>query len=145
MVLPAIHVEIDRAYRQEEEGQHDAALRIMDEVIAAHPDNPEALGRKAHLLYEHGHAEEAESALQKAFDVQPNYPFGLLLRGMFRRAEGELKGAVISFRKAVDAYDPQAHDHLGNLYQMIMDAELNMNRRCPRTRPSSLPSTTSPQ
>jgi predicted Zn-dependent protease len=123
-----IHVEIDRAYRQEQEGQHDSALRIMDEVIAAHPDNPEPLGRKAHLLYEHGKAEEAETVLEKAFTVQPNYAFGLMLRGMFRMEEGEIKGAVLSFRKAADAYDPQAHDHLSRLYQMITDGELKMNR-----------------
>jgi tetratricopeptide (TPR) repeat protein len=123
-----IHVEISRAYQQEEQGQHDAALRIMDEVIAAHPDNPEPLGRKAQLLYEHGKAEEAENVLQKAFDLQANYPFGLMLRGMFRMEEGEIKGAVLSFRKAADAYDPAAHDHLSRLYQMITDGELKMNR-----------------
>lgn len=123
-----IHVEIDRAYRQEADGQHDAALRIMDEVIAAHADNPEPLGRKAHLLYEQGKPEEAETTLEKAFQLNPNYPFGLMLRGMFRSEEGEIKGAVMSFRKAADAYDPQAHDHLGRIYSMITDGELKMNR-----------------
>ena len=32
-----IHVDIDRAFRQDQEGQHEAALRTMDEVIAANP------------------------------------------------------------------------------------------------------------
>src|SRR5438105_3574152 len=42
-----IHEEIDRAFRQEEEGQHETALKLMNEVVAKHPDNPEAWGRKA--------------------------------------------------------------------------------------------------
>src|ERR1700739_771067 len=39
-----IYVEIDKAFRQDEDGQHDMALRIMSEVVAQHPDNPEAWG-----------------------------------------------------------------------------------------------------
>src|SRR5215831_13961151 len=55
-----IHVDIDRAYRQDAEGQHEAALKIMDQLVAAHPANPEAWGRRAHLLYQNGQVEEAE-------------------------------------------------------------------------------------
>jgi tetratricopeptide (TPR) repeat protein len=123
-----IHVEVDRAFRQEAEGQHDTALRLMDEVIAAHPDNAEALGRKAQLLYENGKAEEAETTLQKAFDLNPKYPFGFFLRGLFRMEEGEVQGSLLSFRKAAEAYDPQAHDYLGRIYTLIVECELKMNR-----------------
>src|SRR5438874_10940340 len=45
-----IHVQIDKAFRQDEEGQHEAALRLMDEVTKEHPANPEGWGRKAQLL-----------------------------------------------------------------------------------------------
>ncbi len=83
-----IHVEIDKAFRQEADGQIEAALRTMEQVTIDHPANPEAWGRKAELLYNAGRAEDAENALQKAFDISPNYPFGYLLRGSFRRAEG---------------------------------------------------------
>ena len=73
-----IHVQIDKAFRQEAEGQHEAALRTMDEVIAANPANPEAYGRKAQLLYDLDRSDEAEATLQKALDINPNYPFGNL-------------------------------------------------------------------
>jgi tetratricopeptide (TPR) repeat protein len=123
-----IYLDIDKAFRQESEGQHDAALRIMDEVVAAHPGNPEAWGRKAELLYRNGKVEEAEAAVQKAFDINPQYPFGFLLRGLFRQEEGEIAGALLLFRKAADAYDPEAHDQLAHVYAVIGECELKLNR-----------------
>src|SRR2546421_7380946 len=79
-----IRAEIDRALQQDEAGQHEAALRTMQQVVAAHPDNPEAFGQQAQLLYRQGRMEDAEAALDRAFALNPNYPFGLLLRAQFR-------------------------------------------------------------
>jgi tetratricopeptide (TPR) repeat protein len=123
-----IAAEIERALIQDAEGQHEAALRLMDEVAGRHPDNPEVWGRKAQLLYQNDRVDDAEEALQKAFDINPNYPFGLLLRGMFRFYEGEVPGALLLFRKAVEAYDPVARDALAQLYEYIADCELKLNR-----------------
>jgi len=122
-----IHVQINKAFQQDADGQHEAALRLMDEVTTEHPANPEAWGRKAHLLYEHDRAADAEKALDKAMELNPNYPFGLYLRGSFRRAEGELPGALLLFRKAAERYDPEAHDALGQLYALIADCEVKLN------------------
>src|SRR2546429_222540 len=71
-----VYVQIDKAFQQDEQGQHDTALRMMDEVCAEHSGNPEVWGRKAQLLYQMDRVEDAENALQKAFDINPNYPFG---------------------------------------------------------------------
>src|SRR5258708_295620 len=119
-----IHVEIDRAFRQEAEGQHATALKMMEDVVAAHPTNPEALGRLGQLLYQNDRVEDAEATLQKAFDISPNYPFGHLLRGMFRFHEGEFGGALLLFRKAAEAYDPLAAEQLAQVYTMIADCEM---------------------
>jgi len=123
-----IHVEIDKAFRQDAEGQHEAALRAMDEVTSLHPTNPEAWGRKAQLLYQNGKVDEAEAALQKAFEANPSYPFGHLLRGLFRQEEGEINGALLLFRKAAEVYDPEAKDTLAQVYSLIAEAELKLNR-----------------
>ena len=121
-----IHVDIDRAYRQDAEGQHEAALKIMADLVAAHPSNPEAWGRQAHLLYQNNKVEEAEKALDKAFECNPEYPFGLFLRGIFRYQEGEIAGAVYLLRKAAEAYDPEVREALGQVYGTIADCELNI-------------------
>ena len=123
-----IHAQIDKAFEQDAEGQHEAALRLMDDVVKEHAGNPEAWGRKAQLLYNNGKVEEAENALHKAFEINPNYPFGFLLRGTFRFQEGELAGALLLYRKAAEAYDPSARDLLNQVYAMIADAELKLNR-----------------
>ncbi|MBY0527105.1 MAG: tetratricopeptide repeat protein [Gemmataceae bacterium] len=123
-----IHVEIDKAFQQDQAGQHEVALRTMEEVVAAHDSNPEAWGRKAELLYRGGKVEEAEAALDRAFQINPAYPFGFLLRGMFRQQEGEIGGALLLFRKAAEAYDPAATDQLSHIYAMIGEGELKQNR-----------------
>lgn len=123
-----IHVYITKAFQQDEDGQHEMALKTMEELTAAHPDNPEAWGRKAELLWRHQRAEEAENTLQKAFDLNPNYPFGQFLRGMFRREEGEIQGALLLFRKAADTVDLEAKDLLAGIWALIADCEIKMNR-----------------
>ncbi|MBI3407263.1 MAG: tetratricopeptide repeat protein [Planctomycetes bacterium] len=122
-----IHVEIDKAFRQDAEGQHEAALRTMERLTTEHADNPEAWGRKAELLYNLEKVEEAEAALQKAFDVNPKYPFGHFLKGSFRLHEGEVAGALMLYRKAADLYDPQAGPILAQLYTAIFDCEMRLN------------------
>src|SRR5207248_2095094 len=107
-----IHADIDRAFQQHNDGQHEAALRTMDEVVRQHAGNPEAWGRQAQLLSLNGKLDEAEQALEKAFALNPNYPFGHLLRGMFRQQEGEQVGALMLFRKAAELYAPDAHEPL---------------------------------
>ncbi|MBL8794060.1 MAG: tetratricopeptide repeat protein [Planctomycetia bacterium] len=123
-----VHVPITKAYQQDEDGQHEVALKLMDDLAAAHPNNPEVWGRKADLLWRNQKPEEAEAALQKAFDLNPNYAFGLFLQGLFRHAEGELRGALLLFHKAADLIDPEAKDLLGSVWTLIADSEMKMNR-----------------
>jgi tetratricopeptide (TPR) repeat protein len=140
-----IHVQIDKAFRLDEEGQHEAASRIMDEVTAENPANPEAWGRKAQLLYQNDRVNDAEETLQKALDINPKYPFGHLLRGLFRQHEGEIAGALLLFRAAADLYDPEAKDVLAQVYSLIADCEMKLQHpvaahaalaTCMRLRPN---------
>jgi tetratricopeptide (TPR) repeat protein len=123
-----IQADIARALRQDAEGQHEAALKLTERLVEQHPANPEAWGRRAQLLYQNGQVEQAENALQKAFDISPNYPFGFLFRGLFRYHEGELPGALLLFRRAAEAYAPDALDPLGQVYMLIGDCEMKLNR-----------------
>jgi tetratricopeptide (TPR) repeat protein len=123
-----IFVGINRAWEQEAAGQHEAALRLMDEVVREHDGNPEAWGQKARLLYSQQKVEEADTALQKAFDLNPNYPAGLALRAHIRFQEGEIPGALLLARRAAEAYDPDARAFLAEVYFLIFDGELRLNR-----------------
>lgn len=123
-----IYGDIEEAFRLENAGQHDAATKKLAEVVAAHPGNPEAFGRQAQLFAVHGKLEEAEQALDKAFAINPNYPFGLLLRGQFRAAEGEIVGALLLFRRAANSFASDAHDILASIHEFVAELELKLNR-----------------
>src|SRR5258708_1497840 len=103
-----IHGEIDKAFQQQEAGQHENALRTIEAVVQAHPANAEAWGRRAQLLHQNGRADDAEKSLEEAFKLNKNYAFGYLLQGIFRQSEGEPVGAAILFRKASELYAPDA-------------------------------------
>lgn len=122
-----IHHQISKAFQQDEEGQHEVALQTMNQVVAEHPGNPEVWGRKAQLLYQMDQVEEAEKALDKAFEINPQYPFGSLLKGRFRHYEGEILGALMLFRKAAELYHPDAGSVLGQVQGLIADCELKLN------------------
>ncbi len=122
-----IHESIEKALEQFRNGQHEMALHTLDEVIKAHPRNPEPWGRKAQLLHASGRIEEAEQAIDEAFTINPSYPFGFLLRGIFREDEGEAEGAAMLYRKAVELYAADAHEQLSFLYERIGQFELERN------------------
>ncbi|MGF1582496.1 MAG: tetratricopeptide repeat protein [Gemmataceae bacterium] len=124
----AIHGQIEQAFMQANQGQHEVALRTLDAVIAANPNNPEPLGRKAQLLFMQGRSDEAEEALDKSFELNPNYPFGHYLRARVRLEEGEIRGALLLFRKAAQHYDASAHGTLAMLYASICECEMRLNR-----------------
>lgn len=122
-----IHEKVSEVYAMDEQGQHEAALRAMDEIVAAHPDNAEAWGRKAQLLFQNEKPAEAEQTLEKAFELFPNYPFGYFLKSRFRLYEGEITGALLLLRKAAEFYDPNSHDILAQIYIEIFDCEMKLN------------------
>src|SRR5262249_46494465 len=118
-----VDADIQLAFEQFQNGQHETALRMMEEVVRKHPQNPVAWGRQAQLLHALGKTDQAEESLQKAFELNANYPFGLWLRAMLRYQEGEVPGALILARKAADAYDAQAHGQLAEVYRMVFELE----------------------
>ncbi len=61
-----IYTDIDAAFEQAAAGQHEAAIRKLDDVVAAHPGNPEAHGRRAQLLASLGRIDDPEAALERA-------------------------------------------------------------------------------
>src|SRR6266511_4415121 len=113
-----IYRDIERAFTQLEQGQNESGLRIMNEVVQAHGNNPEAWGQLAQVQLALGNAEEAEKSLEKAFALNPSYPFGLLLQARLRSDEGEFPGALILARKAAEAYHPESLEHLAQVYAL---------------------------
>lgn len=119
---------IELAIEQQQQGQHDAALRTMDELTKAHPQHPQVWCYFANILAAEGKTDQAEEALQKALSLQPDFAMALMLRGYFRLNEGEVIGALLLFRKAAEAYSPEATTQLANIHEMIARQETLLNR-----------------
>jgi tetratricopeptide (TPR) repeat protein len=122
-----IYQQLETIFRLDEEGQHESALRQMDELVAKKPGNAEVLGRKAQLLFVNEKVDAAEEVLNEALQINPKYAFAYLLRGTFRQHEGELAGAALLFRKAAELYDPEARDILSEVFARIAGCELRLN------------------
>ena len=128
MVLRPYFPQIEKAIEQDRLGQHESAIHTLEALTHQHGDKPAVWGYFAQFLYNVGQTEKAEEALAAALKLDPNFGMAHFLRGMFRQNEGELIGALMLFRKAVDAYDPEAHDSLSQVYELIFRNELIMNR-----------------
>ena len=111
-----IHAEMGRIFAMDEAEQHEAALRAVEAVIAQHPTNAEAHGRKAQLCFQNDRVEEAEAALNKAFELFPNYPFGHFLKARFHLHAEQYDLSLKHLRAAARHYDPSVGDMLAGIY-----------------------------
>ena len=119
---------VEKAILQEEKGQHGAADQTLDQLIQKFPQVPQAWGYCAEFLLTNGRADEAESAIQKAMDLDPNFAFGFWLRGLMRLNEGESQGALTLFRKTADLLHPNANDLQSQVHARIAELEMAFNR-----------------
>jgi tetratricopeptide (TPR) repeat protein len=119
---------VEKARQQHAEGQHETALRTVHQLVQQHPGSAPALGYEAEMLYLNGQAEKADEILQQAFAINPDFPFGHWLRGVIRKDEGEIIGALIQFRKAAELYDPKSTEVLAEVNAAIFDIEMRLNR-----------------
>ncbi len=119
---------VERAFDQQQQGQHEAAVKTFEKLAADHPDKPQVWGFFANLLLGEDQPDRAEEMLARAFALDPHFPMGYLLRGIMRQQEGEVIGALLLFRKAADAYPPEATDQLAQVHEMMSRNEVVLNR-----------------
>src|SRR6476469_7849483 len=119
---------VEKALAQHEKGQHAAAEQTVAQLVANFPNVPQAWGYQAQVLFLNDKREDADTALQKAFDLDPNFAYGFWLRGLMRLEEGETVGALMLFRKTAELLDPNATEVQAQVYSRIAELELQFNR-----------------
>jgi tetratricopeptide (TPR) repeat protein len=119
---------VEKAITLDQQGQHEAALKTIQELTQSHPDKPAVWGYYAQFLFNAGQREQADEAITQALKLNPDFGMAHFLRGQFRESEGEMIGALLLYRKAAEAYDPEAHDALTNVYLKIYQFETLLNR-----------------
>lgn len=120
--------DVDTAMNLQRAGQHEAALKLLADLTYKHPTIAQVWGYQAQLMIMNGQFEPAEVALDKAFDLNANFAFGYYLKAVIRQQEGETLGALLLFRRAAEKYDPKSADMLGEIYGVIANTELQLNR-----------------
>jgi|SRR5579883_2185844 len=131
---------VEKAFEQEQQGQHEAALQTIKGLLTAHATNPSVWFYYAQFLYNAAMAEQnqdeqtkkieqAEESLSKSLELNPKFGMSHYLRGQFRENEGELIGALLLYRKAAETIDPQAHDQLTSVFLKIYQYEATMLNR----------------
>jgi tetratricopeptide (TPR) repeat protein len=120
---------VEKAFEQERQGQHEAALQTIQGLTRSHADNPSVWGYYAQFLYNAQQPDKAEEAIDEALKRNPHFGMAYFLRGQFRENEGELIGALLLFRKAAEAYDPDANAQLAQVWFKIYQYEATVLNR----------------
>jgi len=118
---------VEKALAQRESGQHAAAEQTMDQLVEKFSKVPQVLGYQAQVFFLNDKSEQAEAALEKAFNLDANFAYGYWLRGLMRLEEGEEEGALILFRKTAELLDPNARDVQAQVNTRIAELELHFN------------------
>lgn len=124
----AISADLQRVTDLLESQQQAAALKLLDELIQKYPDNPTVLGYKAGILIDLDRVEEAEAALDKALEINPNYARAYLIRGTIRMDEKETVGALQLYRQAARLAPPTDRELMNLIYHNIFLTEVLQRR-----------------
>jgi tetratricopeptide (TPR) repeat protein len=119
---------VEKALHLHEQGQHAAAEQAVTQLVEKHPKIPQAWGYQAEVFFLNDKPERADAALQKAFELDPNFAYGHWLRGLMRLNEGEVVGALLLFRKTAELLDPNAKGILAQVNARVAELELQNNR-----------------
>jgi len=108
---------IAEADRLRRGGDSAASERACRQILASHPQSPNALNYLALLLRDRGELAEAEQLLNRAIALQPNEAALFNSLGNVQRRRGETLAAEASFRRAIslNATYPEPCYNLGLL------------------------------
>ena len=104
-VLAAVHL-LREARQQKAAGHLPESLREYDAAIAAESLYPQAFVERAMLLLQMGNYSRAEADVNEALRLLPEYPFALLMRGVFRTARGDKGGAAEDIQHSLTISPP---------------------------------------
>ena len=93
-------------------GDHEGALEIHDQLIAAAPGEPIAHANRARTLQTLGRLEDAEAAFARAAALNPNYAEIWLHRGNNLRALNRPDDALAAYDRAIGLNPRGAEAHL---------------------------------
>ncbi len=121
-------------------GRLQQAEQIYRQIIAAEPNNAEALHLMGAISCENGAYEESVEHLKRALALRPHFPEALNTLGLALHGQGNLDGAISCYQRAL-SLTPAFPDALNNLglalqNQDKMDQAVNFHRRAISVSPA---------
>jgi Flp pilus assembly protein TadD len=103
------------AHKNVEQGKYRAAEKQYQEILAADPNNLDALSNLGVLYFRIGTIRSAESTLRKAVALAPNDDFVLTTLGIVHYRQSRFDDALMELRKAIEINpnSATAHNYLG--------------------------------
>src|SRR4051812_12045907 len=99
MIAPTEHVKMEEGRRRHRAGDRAGAEALYGEVLAANPDNLEALSRLAFLLGQARRFAEADALLDRAIRLRPT-PDALFLRAYALQMQARYHDALACLDRA---------------------------------------------
>jgi predicted negative regulator of RcsB-dependent stress response len=100
-------------------GQIDSAINELQKALEIEPGMAEAQGQLGCLYLDQGRMEEAKKALDKSYDLDPDYLPANICDARVRAAEGQVEEALSDLHALLfrNARNPELHFALGELYE----------------------------
>jgi len=99
------------AAEHQKEGRHEEAERLYRRVLRGNPHNVDALRLLALIALRADHTDEAETLLERAIELAPDFQLAILDLGRLRKDQDRYGEALECFDRAIalDASQPQVH------------------------------------
>jgi tetratricopeptide (TPR) repeat protein len=119
--VAVIGQKLDVAVQHHSAGRLDQAARIYTEILAAHPEQPDALQLLGMVAYQEGRNQAALEMLNQAVALDPTNEAAFINQGTVLHATGEFVGAAASYRKALEI-NPDSFEALNNLGNALAES-----------------------
>jgi predicted TPR repeat methyltransferase len=105
------------AIKKHQEGQPEEAAKIYREILAASPDNVDALHFLGVAEHQLGHSDRALEHISRALAEMPDHPDALNNRGNILKKLGRLDEAERDYRRTLELRpgDPNTRNNLGTI------------------------------
>ncbi|MBF0630278.1 MAG: glycosyltransferase family protein [Magnetococcales bacterium] len=110
---------LERALHHHAAGRLAEAQALYQEILAIHPEHPDALHLLGVVAHQVGRDELALPLIQHALTLRPDHPESHNNLGNVQRRLGHFTDAVASFTRALalKPHYPEAHNNLGNVFR----------------------------
>ena len=109
-----------KAAAADDVGDRKAAMQLLDKARALNAASSETWNAEAKLRIRSGQLREAQTAAEKAIALAPGQAMALYVRGTVAHTQGDLKGAIAYYDKALQA-SPDHVDGLVSRAGLLLD------------------------